>query len=157
MVSTTTSARCSSGQSAEEKSSPCEALRALKAKAYGFQLAQLNETQMEEKGKEINAFWKQVHADGPAGMACVRSMLEQEKSDHNFQFDAASMLYQTDHSPATLVLGQSGVDIHALAAKFLRYPDAVVHVPEHALDLDSDTAALFLYGSLDPSFASKAL
>ena len=182
VVSTTTYARYSSAQSAGEKSSPCEALRSRKAKAYGFQLAQLNETQMEEKGKEINAFWKQVQADGPAGMACVRSMLEQEKSDHNFQFDAASMLYQTDHSPATLVLvrdsiaqadfresdpgsylalalelGQSGVDIHALAAKFLRYPDAVVHVPEHALDLDSDTAALFLYGSMEPSFASKAL
>ena len=182
MVSTTTYARYSSAQSDGEKSSPCEALRSQKAKAYGFQLAQLNETQMEEKGKEINAFWKQVQADGPTGTACVRSMLEQEKSDHNFQFDAAAMLYQTDHSPATLVLvrdsiaqadfresdpgsylalalelGQSGVDIHALAAKFLRYPDAVVHVPEHGLDLDSDTAALFLYGRMDPSFASKAL
>ena len=76
MVSTTTSTRCSSAQSAEEKSSPCEALRSQKGKAYGFQLAQLNETQMEEKGKEINAFWKQVQADGPAGMACVRSMLD---------------------------------------------------------------------------------
>ena len=56
-----------------------------------------------------------------------------------------------------LELGQAGVDIRVLAAKFLRYPDAVVHLPEHALDLDSDTAALFLYGSMDPSLASKAL
>ena len=182
VVSTTTYARYSSAQSDGEKSSPCEALRSQKAKAYGFQLAQLNETQMEEKGKEINAFWKQVQADGPTGTACVRSMLEQEKSDHNFQFDAASVLYQADHSPATLTLvrdsiaqadfqdsdpasylslalelGQSGVDIQVLAAKFLRYPDAVIHVPEHALDLDSDTAALFLYGSMEPVLASKAL
>jgi hypothetical protein len=92
------------------------------------------------------------------------------------------VLYQADHSPRTLTLvrdsiaqadfqdsdpasylslaldlGQSGVDIQVLAAKFLRYPDAVIHVPEHALDLDSDTAALFLYGSIEPVLASKAL
>jgi hypothetical protein len=182
MISTIASARYSSAQSAEETSSPCEALRSQKAKVYGFRLAQLSETQMEEKGKEVSAFWKHVQADGPAGTACVRSMLEQEKTDHNFQFDAASILYQADHSPATLVLvrdsiaqadfqesdpasylslaldlGQSGVDIRVLAAKFLRYPDAVVHVPEHGLDLDSDTAALFLYGTMDPSLASNAL
>ena len=182
MIGTISSARYSSAQSAEEKSSPCEALRSQKAKVYGFRLAQLNETQIEEKGKEINAFWKQVQADGSEGTACVRSMLEQEKTDHLFQFDAASVLYQADRSPATLTLvrdsiaqadfqesdpasylalaldlGQSGVDIHVLAAKFLRYPDAVIHVPEHALELDSDTAALVLYGSMDPSLASKAL
>ena len=182
MISTIPSARHSSAQSAEEKPSPCESLRSEKAKVYGFHLAQLNETQMEEKAKEIDAFWKRVQADGPAGTACVRTMLEQEKTDHNFQFDAASMLYQADHSPATLTLvrdsiaqadfqdsdpasylslalelGQSGVDIQVLAARFLRYPDAVIHVPEHALDLDSDTAALFLYGSMEPVLASKAL
>lgn len=182
MISTMPSAGYSFIQGAEEKPSPCEALRSQKAKVYGFRLAQLNETQMEEKGKEINAFWKQVQADGPEGTACVRGMLEQEKTDHNFQFDAATMLYQVDQSPATLSLvrdsiaqadfqesdpanylslalelGQAGVDIRVLAAKFLRYPDAVVHLPEHSLDLDSDTAALFLYGSMDPSLASKAL
>ena len=182
MINTIPSARHSSAQSAEEKPSPCESLRSEKAKVYGFHLAQLNETQMEEKAKEIDAFWKRVQADGPAGTACVRTMLEQEKADHNFQFDAASMLYQADHSPATLTLvrdsiaqadfqdsdpasylslalelGQSGVDIQVLAARFLRYPDAVIHVPEHALDLDSDTAALFLYGSMDPTQATSAL
>lgn len=181
-ISTITTARHSFAQGAEEKPTACDALRSQKAKIYGFHLAQLNETQMAEKGQEINAFWKEVQADGPEGTTCVRGMLEQEKSDHNFQFDAASMLYQADHSPATLTLvrdsiaqadfaesdpanylslalelGQAGVDIRVLAAKFLSYPDAVVHVPEQALDLDSDTAALFLYGSMDPSLASKAL
>src|SRR3974377_1577598 len=176
------SARDSSAESAEEKPSACELLRSENAQGYGIQLGQLNEAQMEEKAKEIDAFWKRVQADGSAGTACVRTMLEQEKTDHNFQFDAAAVLYQADHSPATLTLvrdsiaqadfqdsdpasylslalelGQSGVDIQVLAAQFLRFPDAVIHVPEHALDLDSDTAALFLYGSMYPSLASKAL
>lgn len=182
LISTIPSARYASARAVDEKPSPCDALRTQKTKVYGFHLAQLNESQIEQKGQEINSFWKQVQADGAAGTACVRSMLQEEKTDHNFQFDAASVLYQADQSPATLVLvrdsiaqadfqdsdpasylalalqlGQTGVDIRVLAAKFLRYPDAVIHVPEHSLDLDSDTAALFLYGSVGPSLASKAL
>jgi hypothetical protein len=49
------------------------------------------------------------------------------------------------------------VNIQGLAAKLLLFPNAVIHISEHSLDLDSDTAALFLYGSMDPTKASKAL
>ena len=38
-----------------------------------------------------------------------------------------------------LDLGQAGVDIRPLAAKLLQYPNAVIHISEHSLDLDSDT------------------
>jgi hypothetical protein len=109
-------------------------------------------------------------------------MLADEKTDHNFQFDAGSMLYQMDPSPENLILvrdaidqadfqetdpaaylslalalAQKGVDVQALAARLLRYPNAIIHVPEHSLDLDSDTAALFLYGSMAQETADKAL
>jgi len=36
------------------------------------------------------------------------------------------------------------------------FPNAIIHISEHSLDLDSDTAALFLYGSMDSAKASKA-
>ena len=49
------------------------------------------------------------------------------------------------------------MDIQSLAAKLLLFPNAVIHISEHSLDLDSDTAALFLYGSMDPLKSSKAL
>lgn len=160
----------------------CADLRAEKSKTYGFHLTQLDEAQLDAKTKQIDAFWKQVQAAGPDGVTCIRSLLAEEKTDHIFQVDAASMLFPADPSPETrnlirdsiaqadfqesdpanylvlaLALGQDGVDVRPLASKLLLYPNAVIHISEHDLDLDSDTAALFLYGSMDPAQASNAL
>jgi len=160
----------------------CADLRMAKSKTYGFHLAQLDETQLDAKSKEVDAFWKQVQAAGSEGVTCIRALLAEEKTDHIFQVDAATMLFPADRSlearilirdslaqadfqeidPANylslaLELGQAGVDIRPLAARLLLYPNAVIHVSEHSLDLDSDTAALFLYGTMDPSEASNAL
>ena len=160
----------------------CADLRSEKSKTYGFHLSQLDEAQLDAKAKQIDAFWKQVQAAGPEGVSCIRTLLTEEKTDHVFQFDAATMLFPADSSietrnlirdalaqadfqesdPATyltiaLALGQDGVDIRPLAAKLLLYPNAVIHITEHSLELDSDTAALFLYGSMDPVQASNAL
>jgi hypothetical protein len=167
---------------AADKPPTCADLRAEKSKTYGFHLTQLNETQLDAKTKEIDAFWKQVQAAGPDGVTCIRSLLAEEKTDHIFQVDAATMLFAADSSPETrnlirdsiaqadfqesdpanylvlaLALGQDGVDIRPLASKLLLYPNAVIHISEHDLDLDSDTAALFLYGSMDPTQASNSL
>jgi hypothetical protein len=160
----------------------CEGIRANKAKVYGYHLAQMNEPQIEAKSKELDAFWKEVHGAGSEGVTCLRGLLAEEKTDHVFQFDAASMLFPVDKSPEALTLirdalvqtdfaesdpanylelalqlSQAGVDVSPLAAKLLFYPNATIHVTEHSLDLDSDTAALFLYGSMDPAQASNAL
>jgi len=166
----------------QPKPATCDSLRAAKSKVYGFRPAQLNESQIDAKGKEIEAFWNQVKSAGADGVACVRSMLQAESTDHFFQFDAASFLYQADRSPETLLLvrdsiaqadfqetdpanylslalslSQQGVDIGTLAARLLRYPNAVIRVPEQGLELDSDSAALFLYGSMKPAAATNAL
>ena len=160
----------------------CVDLRAQKEKVYGFHLTQLNETQIDAKSKEIDAYWKQLQSAGPDGVSCLKDMLSAEKADHIFQFDAASFLFQLDKSPESLNLvkdaivqtdfqetdpanylslaleiGQRGANIQSLAARLLLFPNAVIHISEHSLDLDSDTAALFLYGSMDPVKASKAL
>ena len=167
---------------ADEKPATCESLQAAKTRVFGFNPTQLNESQIEAKTKEMEAFWKLVGAAGSQGTSCVRSMLESEKSDHYFQFDAASWLFERDTSPATLVLirdsmapadfqetdpanylslalalTHAGVDVHTLAARLLRYPNAAIQIPEHALDLDADTAALFLYGSMAPAEATRVL
>lgn len=160
----------------------CGDLRAQKEKVYGFHPTQLNESQIDAKGKEIDAYWKRVQSAGPEGLACLKELLAGEKTDHLFQFDAASFLFQLDKSPESLNLvrdaiaqtdfqetdpasylslaldlGQRGVDIRSLAAKILLFPNAVIHISEHSLDLDSDTAALFLYGTMDSAKATKAL
>jgi hypothetical protein len=160
----------------------CDQLSAQKSKTYGFHMAQLSEAQIDAKSKEIDAFWKQVQAAGPEGVSCIRILLAQEKTDHNFQVDAATMLFPLDSSmgtrnlirdsleqadfresdPATylsivLALGQAGIDIRPLASKLLLYPDAIIHVPDSSFEMDSDTAALLLYGTMEPSQASEAL
>ena len=165
-----------------EKPPTCDSLRAEKAKTYGFHPANMTEAQIATKSKELDAFWKNVQAAGPDGTACIKQLLIDEKVDHIFQFDGGSMLYQADHSPESLnlirdsishadfreidpadylslalELSQADVDIRYLAARLFRYPNAVIHVSEHALDLDSDTAALFLYGSMPPDVATQAL
>jgi hypothetical protein len=142
----------------------------------------LNETQLDAKTKELDAFWKHVRAAGTVGVSCIRALLAEEKTDHIFQVDAAGMLFPADPSPETrnlirdsllqadfqesdpanyltlaLDLGQAGVDIRPLASKLLLYPEAVIHISEHSLDLDSDTSALFLYGTMDAAQASDAL
>jgi hypothetical protein len=167
---------------AEAQAPSCTDLRAQKEKVYGFHLTQLNETQIDAKSKEIDAYWKQLQAAGPEGVSCLEEMLAAEKTDHIFQFDAASFLFQLDKSPESLnvvkdaivqtdfqetdpanylslalELGQRGVNIQPLAARLLLFPNAIIHISEHSLDLDSDTAALFLYGSMDSTKASKAL
>jgi hypothetical protein len=160
----------------------CADLRTEKSKTYGFHPSQLSESQLDAKSKELEAFWKQVQAAGPVGVTCIRKLLAEEKTDHIFQVDAAGMLFPADSSLETrnlirdslaqadfeesdpanyltlaLDLGQAGVDIRPLAAKFLFFPNAVIHISEHSLDLDSDTAALFLYGTMEPIPASNAL
>ena len=165
-----------------DQSATCESLSAAKAKVFGFNLAQLNETQIDAKTKEMDAFWKQAGDAGPEGIRCVKELLQAEKTDHYFQFEAAAWLFPKDKSvdalllirdsigqtdfqvtdPAnylslSLELSHDGVDIRLLAARLLRYPNAVIQIPEHALDLDADTAALFLYGNMAPVQASNAL
>jgi hypothetical protein len=169
--------------SPESRTPPtCGELRAEKSKTYGFHLTELDEAEIDAKSKQLDAFWKQVQAAGPEGVICIRALLAEEKTDHIFQVDAAAMLFPADPSPETrnlirdslaqadfqesdpanylslaLELGQAGVDIRPLAAKLLLYPNGVIHISEHSLDLDSDTSALFLYGTMEPSQASSAL
>ncbi len=166
----------------QEKPPACELLRAAKTKVFGFHIVQLNETQIEAKSKEMDAFWKQATNAGAEGILCVKELLRDEKADRYFQFEAAAWLFPKDKTPDSLLLvrdsiapadfqetdpanylslslelSQAGVDIRPLAARLLRYPNAMIQIPEHALDLDADTAALFLYGSMAPAQASNAL
>lgn len=182
IIGLSVSAACPSPQTTTGKPPTCMDIRAAKSKTYGFNLTQLNEDQIAAKTTELANFWKQVQTAGPEGVTCIRALLSEEKTDHVFQFDAATILFPEDHSaetqnlirdslaqadfqqsdPANYLtlafgLGQAGVDIHPLAAKLLLYPNAVIHISEHDLDLDSDTAALFLYGSMEPSQADSAL
>jgi len=182
VLQTLVAAQPSPAPAPQGKPVTCEELRVTKSKVYGFHPAQMSEAEILAKTKELEAFWKQVQSAGPAGSSCMKAMLAAEKADRNFQFDGGEMLYQLDRSPESLnlvrdsiaqadfqetdpanylvlslALAQAGVDIQPLAVKILRYPNASIHISEHSLDLDTDTAALFLYGSMPTSQASTDL
>jgi hypothetical protein len=88
----------SSLRTPQEKAGTCEGLRTEKAKVYGFHPVQMSEADIDAKSQQLNAFWKQVQSSGAEGASCLKGMLADEKTDHNFQFDAGSMLYQMDPS-----------------------------------------------------------
>src|ERR1700731_4286641 len=94
---------------AQAQAPSCTDLRAQKEKVYGLHLTQLNETQIDAKSKEIDAYWKQLQAAGPEGVSCLKEMLAAEKTDHIFQFDAASFLFQLDKSPESLNLAKDAI------------------------------------------------
>src|SRR5260370_30958415 len=94
---------------AQAQGPSCADLRAQKEKVYGFHLTQLNETQIDTKSKEIDAYWKQLQSAGPEGVSCLKEMLASEKTDQIFQFVAASFLFQLDKSPESLNRGTHSI------------------------------------------------
>ena len=161
---------------------PCAQLQVLKKEVYGFRAASLNQQQQAEKEKEVDRFWSAAQAQGPRGVSCVRAMLEAERRDTFFLFDAATLLLHLDGSPKSLEvikdaasradlaeinpagyvelvleLARQGVDTSVLAAKYMEYPKVDGFLPEHSLPLDRATGAIFLYGSMPPEQADKNL
>ncbi len=161
---------------------PCAQLQLLKKEVYGFRAASLNQQQQAEKEKQVDRFWSAARAQGPRGVSCVREMLQAERRDAFFLFDASTLLLHLDDSPKSLEviqgaasradlaeinpagyvelvleLAREGVDTSALAAKYMEYPNVDGFVPEHSLPLDRATGAIFLYGSVRAEQADKNL
>lgn len=162
---------------------PCQALQAAKKRAYGFRATELSQEQKQKKSAELDHFWKQVHAQGGEGVACLRTMILAEKDDTFFLFNGSSLLYSLDRSEASLAgvsyglsrtnlqeasvlwyiqflvqLSKDGVDIGPLAERYMAYPDVRVTVPAHGnMPLGREEGALLLYGSMQPALADKYL
>ena len=69
---------------------PCAQIEAAKTKIYDFHPSKVDKQTREAKSKEMDKFWKQVKAAGPAGVSCLRQLLTSEK-DGFFLFDGASL------------------------------------------------------------------
>jgi hypothetical protein len=156
-----------------QKADSCAAIRAAKAKTYGFSPSRLADKPRQAKAVQMDSFWRLVGQDKTAGAECLRGLLIAEKQDGFFLFDGASLLYSLDQSedstrvvvsslgkadmaeiePAgylrlLLRMSNAGVDIGPLAGRYLEYPQVKTYVPQHAMDLDRDMGALLLYGSM---------
>ncbi len=160
----------------------CSTLAAAKTATYGFRPSQVIPAQLAEKLKAVDAFHQQVQAAGPAGQACLRNLITQEKSDKFFAFDAAQLLSVLDPSGASdnaieagllqadfadasvarylevaLLLSHRGRDIGKVAAHYLHAPAVDAVFPGTKEKLDRTTGTLLLYGSMSPDLVDNYL
>jgi hypothetical protein len=160
----------------------CAPIQSAKEKTYGFNPTKLDKEARTAKSAQMDAFWTLVKSYEADGVTCLRNLLQAEKNDGFFLFDGASLLYSMDKSDASirvivssleradldevdtrgylqmlLNLSHAGVDIGPLANRYLRRQDVNAVVPEHAMELNRDMGALFIYGSLPPENADRYL
>ncbi|HEV3219198.1 MAG TPA: hypothetical protein VGZ48_05470 [Candidatus Acidoferrales bacterium] len=167
---------------ADTQSAECASLAASKTSVYGFHPTDLQKNQQTAKSAQLDKFWSEVRADGPAGVSCLREMILAEKTDTFFLFDASHLLYSLDKSPESLnaivkgvggadlkdlqipdyvefllLLSRDGVDTGPLAAKYLYYPKVDAYLPIHSMTLDRNLGAIILYGCMPPDRVDQYL
>ena len=160
----------------------CAPIQSAKEKTYGFNPTKLDQSARAAKSAQMDAFWSLVKSYERDGATCLRNMLAGEKTDGFFLFDGASLLYSMDKSDASvhvvvssieradleevdtrgylqmlLNLSHAGVDVGPLANRYLRRKAVDTFVPQHAMELNRDMGALFIYGSLQPETADRYL
>ncbi|MGH9513921.1 MAG: hypothetical protein ACRD2U_17480 [Terriglobales bacterium] len=131
----------------------------------------------------MDSFWNLVKHKGPDGLRCIRELVETEREDKYFLFDAASILTtfdKTGDSDKTILdglvgtdlrdvdpsgyiyvalqLSHRGDDIGPAANKYLHAPDVTTYLPAHGgYELNRTRGAILLYGSLPPGLVDKYL
>lgn len=160
----------------------CAPIQSAKEKTYGFNPTRFDQNARKAKSAQMDAFWTLVKSYEGDGATCLRNMLVAEKTDGFFLFDGASLLYSMDKSDESvrvvvssieranleevdtrgylqmlLNLSHAGVDVGPLANRYLRRKDVDTFVPQHAMELNRDMGALFIYGSLQPETADRYL
>jgi hypothetical protein len=162
--------------------SACAELHKKKATIYGFRPSEISKEERKDKSARMDEFWKSVKAHGQPGLECLRQLITTEQQDGFFVFDAASLLISLDQSPAslevarigisktnlkdvdssgyirnTLFLFHKGLDITPLVEHYMTAPEVKGFVPQHAMKLDRETGAFFLYGSMSSASADQSL
>ena len=160
----------------------CAELQKEKAGLYGFHPSRISKEEQAIKSGRMDEFWKSVKDKGQPGIECLKQLIVAEQQDGFFVFDAASLLVSLDQSPDALAVGltgtskadlkdldssayvrmtmflfNKGLDITPLVELYMTAPEVKGFVPQHALRLDRETGALFMYGSMPISAADHSL
>jgi hypothetical protein len=162
--------------------SACAELQKDKSTIYGFHPAQISRKEQDAKSSQMDQFWKSIKSQGPQGMDCLKQLIVAEQQDGFFAFDAASLLLSLDTSTTSLEVASSGIakadlkdldsssyirttlfllhrgmDITPLVEHYMTAPEVKGFVPQHAMTLDRETGAIFMYGSMPSSSADQSL
>lgn len=170
------------GSASAAMESACAELQKEKSDIYGFHPAQISQKERDAKSSQMNRFWQSVKSQGPLGIDCLKQLIVAEQQDGFFVFDAASLLLSLDTSTASLEVASSGIakadlkdldssayihttlslfhrgmDITSLVEHYMTAPEVKGFVPQHAMTLDRETGAIFMYGSMPSSSADRSL
>jgi hypothetical protein len=170
------------GPASATMESACVQLQKEKSNTYGFHPSQISQKERATKSSQMDQFWELVKSQGPLGIACLKQLIVAEQQDGFFVFDAASLLLSLDTSTASLEVASSGIakadlkyldsssyirttlflfhrgiGITPLVEHYMMAPEVKGFVPQHAMTLDRETGAVFMYGSMPNSSADQSL
>lgn len=162
--------------------SACVELQKDKSTIYGFHPSQISQKEREAKSAQMDRFWESVKSQRQPGIDCLKQLIVAEQQDGYFVFDAASLLLSLDTSTTSLEVASSGIakadlkdldsssyirttlflfhrgiDITSLVEHYMTAPEVKGFVPQHAMTLDRETGAIFMYGSMPSSSADQSL
>jgi hypothetical protein len=162
--------------------SACVELQKDKSTIYGFHPSQISQKEREAKSAQMDRFWESVKSQKQPDIDCLKQLIVAEQQDGFFVFDAVSLLLSLDTSSASLEVATSGIakadlkdldssayirttlfllhrgmDITPLVAHYMTAPEVKGFVPQHAMTLDRETGAIFMYGSMPISSADQSL
>ena len=161
---------------------PCAQIQKEKVSIYRFHPSAITKEEQKAKSDQMDQFWKAVKSQGRSGQECLKQLIAEEQVDGFFLFDGASLLLSLDQSPAslevaqaalsktdlkdidssgyirmTMFLFQKGFEITPIVEHYMTAPEVKGYVPQHAMRLDRETGAFFLYGIMPPPAADKSL
>jgi hypothetical protein len=161
---------------------PCTAFRQKVHDVYNFRPSHLSAAQQKDKAAQMDEVWSMVKGNTSTYLPCLRTALQDPKSDGWFRVDGSGLLCEIDPSleakqirlsiwldaewadlaPEVWVstmaeLGAAGLDTSRAGKRWLDDPSGKFYVAEHALQVGPTAGALFLFGSMDETFAAPML
>ncbi len=160
----------------------CSTLQAARRETYGFDPAELSDSQRTAKTKQVQQFWAAAKNMGAPAVACLRQMLAADTNDPYFLYSGSALLLSLDSSPESLSaiptalanvdparvdaagyiglliqLARRNVDVGPLAAKYVNYVALHDAAPQGAVSDQLINATVLLYGSMPPDLAATDL
>jgi hypothetical protein len=153
-----------------------------KERVYGFKPNQLNDSLKSLKSKELDNFWTLSKSNKRESALCIKELIETEKADSYFCFDASSLLLSLDTSTLyhsvvlkglnktnlediqlssflriAYFLAYKGQNINQLTTKLISIPNAKVYLSDHFITLNAIDAGIFLLNIMGEKNAEKTL
>ncbi|MCC6141293.1 MAG: hypothetical protein IT389_11860 [Nitrospira sp.] len=160
----------------------CAQIQQEKSRIYGFHPSRISKEEQKSRSNQMDQFWSSVKSQGQSGRECLKQLILAEQQDGFFVFDGTSLLMDMDQSPASLevalaglsktnlkdidssgyirmalFLFHKGLEITPLAEHYMIAQEVKGFVPQHAMRLDRETGAFFLYGSMPITTADQSL